>query len=72
MKETTVYTSITNGGDGPAHNVWFLTQEESSYHNEHWHESWGEECTEAVETYIGSNIHLEASENSIKLAEVRA
>jgi len=76
MEIVSVTSSITSGGDGSAYNIWFLTSAEASYHNERgydddWHEGWGEECIETVETFEGSTIHKEAIENSKELAEAR-
>ena len=57
---TTVYTAITNGGDGSAYNTWFLTLKEAEVFQENQDEGFGEDCTEGVETYVGSNIYKEA------------
>jgi len=62
VKKVTIYTSLQNGGDGSAHNKWFLTEDEAyadqETHNED--DGWGEECVEAIETFVGSNIYNEA------------
>ena len=64
MEIVNVTSSIQNGGDGSAYNVWFLTEDEAVYDQENQYEGWGEDCTETVETFVGSNIHREAISNS--------
>jgi len=63
---TTVTSSITSGGDGSAYNRWFLN-EDDAVEDQSNQESWGEECIETVETFIGSDIYREAESNSNEL-----
>lgn len=64
MEKVDVYFSIVNGGDGSAYPTWFLTGIEADEHQENMDEGWGEPCIGLVETYVGSNIHKVAMENS--------
>lgn len=64
------WTSLTNGGDGSAHNKWYLTEDLAKAAQEaeiEWDSGWAEECIEMVETYIGSNIHKMAVANGKEL-----
>ena len=73
LQKITVWTAVTDGGDGSAHNVWYLTKEDCQKHEriqeEEYDGGWGEECIESVETFVGSDIHMEAERNSAKLSE---
>lgn len=64
MEKIEIWYSVRNGGDGSAYPIFFLTEEESEYDQENMYEGWGETCNGMVETYIGSNCHQEAVENS--------
>ncbi len=66
MEKIKIWFSIQNGGDGSAYPDWFLTEEEAENDQENMDEGWGEPCTGMVETYVGSNIHKKALENSKK------
>ena len=72
MDKVTVWTSIQDGGDGSANNLWFLTEEDAEYDQENMHKEgygWAEPCVESVETFVGSDIHIKAVENSKELKE---
>jgi hypothetical protein len=66
--KTEVWYIVTSGGDGSAYPSWFLTEEETEFYEEYdkqiYDEGMGETCNGRVETYIGSNIHKYAVENS--------
>lgn len=64
MEKVTVWYSPVNGGDGSVGLRWFLTAEEAEYDQENQYEGWGEDCSGSVETFVGSDIHQEAVENS--------
>jgi len=64
MNKIIIWYSIQNGGDGSAYPKWFLTEDEAEYDQES--EDWGEPCTGNVETFEGSDIHLEAMSNKNK------
>ena len=55
-----VYGIIKNDGAGGAFISWFITNEEAVLAEENEDEQFGESTVFKVETYIGSNIHLEA------------
>lgn len=64
-----VWYSVSDGWDGSAYPVWFLTEEDAEYDQEYsvkmgYSSGWGEICTGSVETFIGSDIHKEAVYNS--------
>lgn len=68
IKKITIWTKLTNGGDGSAYNDWYLTYEKAKEAEESDFEyfggtGWGEECIGSVETYEGSDIHKKALEN---------
>jgi len=65
MKKIVVWYSIQNGGDGSAYPDWFLTEADARKDQEEMDEGWGEPCYGNVETFIGSNIHKEASRNRL-------
>ena len=64
LKKVTVWSSISNGGDGSAFNFYFLTLDEAVKDQEDDDEGWAEECISEIETYVGSNVHQEAVRNS--------
>lgn len=64
LVKTEVWYSIRNGGDGSASPAWFLSEEHAEKDQENMDEGWGESCTGSVETFIGSDIYKEATENS--------
>ena len=64
LEKVTVWSSITNGGDGSAFNFYYLTYEEAEKAQEDDDEGWAEECVDEIETYVGSNVHKEAVKNS--------
>jgi hypothetical protein len=66
LKKIKVWWSIQNGGDGSASPAWFLTEEHADKDQGEMDEGWGESCIGSVETFIGSDIHKEASKNSTK------
>ncbi len=68
----TIWYSVSNGGDGSAYPQWFLTEEETEYDQENMSEGWGETCNGSVETYMGSNIHKQAEQNSKEQAKERS
>ena len=71
MKKLDVVGSYQNGGDGSVYTRWFLTQEQADEDQENLEEDgWGEPCTQRVETYEGSNIHIEAVRNSEELRAI--
>ncbi len=57
-------TVIWFSGDGSAYPTWFLTEDESEFHQDNMYEGWGECCNGSVETFIGSDIHKKAVANS--------
>ena len=65
MKKVIVYYACGNGGDGSVYLKWFLSNEKASEWEENQDESWGEDCTGSVETFEGSDIHIEAVQNEI-------
>jgi len=65
MKKIVVWYSIQNGGDGSAYPDWFLSEDAAKKDQEEMDEGWGEPCYGSVETFIGSNIHKEASRNRL-------
>ena len=67
LVKTTVWYSVQNGGDGSAYPGWFLTYDDAELDQEQMCEGWGESCTGSVETFIGSDIHKEATKNSNEL-----
>lgn len=52
MEKITIWNEVVDAGDGSAYVLWHLNEPE-------WHESQLSE-PEEVETFVGSNIHLEA------------
>lgn len=64
MEKVVVWYSIRNGGDGSAYPSWFLTEEQADDDQEGMDDGWGEPCIGSVETFIGSDIHREAEENT--------
>lgn len=64
LEIVTVWYSVQNGGDGSAYPAWFLTEKDANYDQETMDEGWGEYCTGCVETFVGSDIHEAALENS--------
>jgi len=60
MNKIKVFYACGNGGDGSIYLNWFLTQDEASDWEESQDEGWGEDCTGSVETFEGSDIHIEA------------
>jgi len=66
MKKVIVYYACGNGGDGSVYLKWFLSQDKASDWEENQYEGWGEDCTGNVETFEGSNIHVEAVKNEIE------
>jgi len=64
LEKVTIWSSITNGGDGSAYNYFYLTQDEAVKAQEEDEEGWGEECIDEIETYVGSNVHQQAVRNS--------
>jgi hypothetical protein len=76
LKRTTVAYSIENGGDGSAYPSWFLTEEDAETDQELALEGWGKTWWRAqalalgtVETFEGSDIHIEAKRNSKELIQ---
>ena len=63
MTKITIWSSITNGGDGSAYNQWYLTQGQAEAVQDMDKEGWGEPCIDEVETYESSNIHRKALKN---------
>ena len=61
MEKTKVWYSPQNGGDGSVFLHWFLTEEEARNDQDNLDEGWGEDCSGSVETFIGSDIHKEAT-----------
>jgi len=59
LKEITIWTSISNGGDNGGYNKWFLSKEDAEIANEE--EFWGEPCVQSVETFMGSDIYNKAT-----------
>lgn len=64
MEKVIVYYAMLNAGDGSAYLQWYLTEEEAQTVEEEQDEGWGEGCDGSVETFIGSDIHKEAVQNS--------
>lgn len=64
LEKVVVWYSIQNGGDGSAFPSWFLTEKQAEKDQDDMDEGWGEPCTGSVETFIGSDIYLEALRNS--------
>lgn len=69
MEKIVIWYSIQNCGDGSAYPAWFLTEEESEYDQDNAYEGWGECCNGHVETFVGSDIHEEAINNSAEQNE---
>jgi hypothetical protein len=63
MKKIVIYYACFNGGDGSVHLRWYLDGNKASDEEENQNEGWGEDCTGSVETFEGSDIHLEAIKN---------
>jgi len=61
MKKVTVWHGGKNNGDGSTALYWFLTEAEAEVFDEIGE---GSECVGSVETFVGSDIHLEAVENA--------
>ena len=61
MKKIKIWYSIQNGGDGSAYPHWFLDEEAEDKDQQEMDEGWGELCIGSVETFIGSDIHKEAT-----------
>lgn len=66
LEKVIVWFSIQNGGDGSAYPKWFLTEEDSEIDQDGMEEGWGEPCNGSAETFVGSDIHRAATENSMK------
>lgn len=64
MEKVTVAYSVDNGGDGSAYPSWWECEEDAKINQESALAGWGESCTGRVETYVGSNIHSEAVDQS--------
>lgn len=64
MKKIKLWYSVSNGGDGSAYPHFFLTEDHAYKDQEMMSEGWGEHCTGMVETFEGSNIHVEAKRRS--------
>lgn len=64
LEKIVVWWSIQNGGDGSAYPKWFLNEEDCEWDQDNMWEGWGEPCYGHVETFIGSDIHEKAIENS--------
>lgn len=64
LKKIEVWYSIRNNGDGSASPAWFLTGDDANRDQEEMSEGWGDVCSGSVETFVGSDIHVEAVENS--------
>ena len=71
MDKVEVWYLITNCGDGSAYPRWFLSKDDSEEADAKETEPFAETCNGMVETYVGSNIHKLATENSLALAEGR-
>lgn len=71
LTKIVVWFSISNGGDGSAYPRWFLTEEETEYHQDNMSEGWGECCNGSIETFMGSDVHRKAMANSEELAMER-
>ena len=71
MEKIKIWYSIQNGGDGSAYPKWFLTEEDSEKDQKEMDEGWGEYCNGSVETFVGSDIHIDATENSEKLNVIK-
>lgn len=64
MEKTKVWYMIQDNGDGSAGLRWFLTKEAAEKCEED-EKKWGgfaEETVDSVETFVGSDIHKEATE----------
>jgi len=72
MEKIKIWFSIQNGGDGSAYPMWLLTKKDADRDQDTMDEGWGEPCNGSVETFIGSDIHLRACENSFfKLNKIK-
>jgi len=60
LVQTEVWYSIQNGGDGSAYPKWFLTQRDTEQDQSQMNEGWGETCNGSVQTFVGSDIYVEA------------
>lgn len=64
LTPVTIWYSVSNGGDGSAYPLFFLTEEETEYDQENMYEGWGETCNGSFDTFVGSDAHQEAMKNS--------
>jgi len=64
MEKIELWFSVRNGGDGSAYPIWFLNKTEANKDQDDQDEGWGEPCIGMVESFVGSNIHRRAVENS--------
>jgi len=69
VEKITIYGIMLDGGDGSAYLRWYLTEDETHQVEEAQDEGFAEYCGLDAETYIGSNIHQKAVENSKELNE---
>ncbi|MHB8098030.1 MAG: hypothetical protein ACYDD5_00385 [Sulfuricurvum sp.] len=67
LEKIVVWYSVQNGGDGSAYPCWFLTENDAEQDQDDLDEGWGESCTGSVQTFVGSDIHVEAVKNSKNL-----
>jgi len=68
LKKITLWTNIRNCGDGSAANYWVLTEEDAykdiEIELEEYDSGWTDDCIETIETFVGSETHQKAIENS--------
>ena len=69
LEKITIWYLVSNGGDGSAYPICYLTKEETETVDEADCEGFAETCNGEIETYKGSNVHLEAIFNSEELLE---
>ena len=77
MEKTEVWYLNTDGGDGSAYPVFYLTEEDTEAQEEIsqnvYDGGFAETCNGMIETFVGSNVHKEAVENTedLRRDEVR-
>ena len=65
MKKVTVYYVIEGDGAGSAYIRWFLTQKDAENFEDNMEEGWGDSTVGSVETFEGSDIYNEASNDMV-------
>lgn len=63
LEKVKVWYSPQDCGDGSVCLRWFLSRDRARYDQENMDPTWGEDCSGSVETFVGSDIYLEAKRN---------